>query len=89
MFSRDGTLLYSLRRGRQRDWELASIDVRTGDERKVRVLGIPRTANISGLSLHPDGGSFITSVGTFRLDLWILERGIPQVTWWRSLLRLD
>jgi hypothetical protein len=53
------------------------------------VLGIPRTADISSISLHPDGGSFITSVGTFRLDLWILERDIPQVTWWRSLLRLE
>ena len=88
-FSRDGTLLYSLRRGRKRDWELASIDVRTGEERKVQALQIPRIADILGLSLHPDGASFITSVGTFRLDLWILERDLPQVTWWRSLLRLE
>ena len=66
-----------------------SIDVRTGDERKVQALQIPRTADISGLSLHPDGGSFITSVGTDRLDLWILQRGLAQVTWWRSLLRLE
>ncbi len=88
-FSRDGMLLYSLRRGEQRGWELASIDVRTGEERKVQALRIPRAANISGISLHPDGGRFITSVGTFRLDLWILERGGPHVASWRSLLRLE
>ena len=88
-FSRDGTLLYALRRGKQRNWELASIDVYTGGERNVRALQIPRTADISGFSLHPDGSSFITAVGTFRLDLWILERGIPQASWWRSLLRLE
>ena len=88
-FSRDGTLFTPCdaegnATGNSR--RSTSGPVTNGKSRRSQ---IPRTANISGIRLHPDDRSFITSVGTFRLDLWILERGLPQVTWWRSLLRLE
>jgi hypothetical protein len=60
--------------------------VQSGESRKIQALKIPGTDTVTSISLHPDGRSFITAVGTFRLDLWLLERGIPQTPWWRSIL---
>jgi dipeptidyl aminopeptidase/acylaminoacyl peptidase len=72
-FSKDGSLAYVIRRAPNRNWEMAAIDVRTGKERQAFSLGLPVSAKISGFSLHPDGKSFATSVGTPRFDIWILE----------------
>jgi len=71
-FSRDGSLLYALQRGANQGWELVSFDVRSA-ERKAVPLPVPSTAMLSGLSPHPDGKTFITSVGTARYDIWLLD----------------
>jgi eukaryotic-like serine/threonine-protein kinase len=57
-FSKDGSLLYLIRRGTDRSWELAAISIESGNERKVGDLRLPASAIIWGFSLHPDGKSF-------------------------------
>jgi len=73
--SRDGSTLYVVRRTVGR-WELATIDVPSGTERRVSTLGIPVTATVNGFSLSPDGHSFSTSVQEARSDVWLME-GLP------------
>jgi sugar lactone lactonase YvrE len=72
-FSKDGALIYAVRRGPNRAWDLAVSDVETGTERKVADLRLPSSAIVSGFSLHPDGKSFITSVGIPKFDIWLLD----------------
>jgi Tol biopolymer transport system component len=72
-FSKDGSLLYLIRRGSTRTWELVAIEIEGGKDRKIADLRLPLSANVSGFSLHPDGKSFITSVGMPKFDIWLLE----------------
>lgn len=55
-------------------WQLAAIDVATGIERRVSNVDLPSSVRfVRGLSLHPDGKRFLTSVPNFRYDIWMLE----------------
>lgn len=69
-FSRDGSLLYAIRRGNQ---ELVTLDVHTAHPKRAVTLPVPLSSTLTGFSLHPDGKSFITSVGTGPCDIWLLE----------------
>jgi eukaryotic-like serine/threonine-protein kinase len=77
-FSRDDAHLFALRRSATQNWELADIDVRSGEEKSVKEVRVRSTATLSGFSLHPDGKSFLTAVGTARFDVWILEGFTPS-----------
>jgi serine/threonine protein kinase len=70
--SRDGSTLYVVRRAGGR-WELATIDVHSGTQRKVSPLAIPVAAYVLGFSLSPDGKSFTTSVTDSKSDVWLME----------------
>ena len=72
-FSRDGAILYSVQRGVDRSVQLVSFDVSRGAQTSAVTLPVPSTAAVTGFSLHPDGKSFILSVGTGRYDIWLLE----------------
>jgi Tol biopolymer transport system component len=76
-FSQDGATLYALRRNAAQKWELAAFSVPDGREKKVTPLALPVSAMLDGFSLHPNGKSFVTSVGEARYDIWLLE-GLPQ-----------
>jgi Tol biopolymer transport system component len=71
-FSKDGTVVYSICRGPNRVWELVVSDFETGKSLK-RDLRLPVSAIVSGFSLHPNGKSFITSVGVAKFDIWLLD----------------
>lgn len=71
-FSRDGAFLYAIRRG-GRSWELVTFDVRTAQQANAVTLPVPPSSTLAGFSLHPDGKSFVTSVGRGRYDIWLLE----------------
>ena len=83
-FSRDGATLYVVRRNSEQKWELAELGVPDGREKKTTPLNFPLSVTIDGFSLHPDGKSFATSVGTARYDIWFLE-GFPQPRRWSFL----
>jgi serine/threonine protein kinase len=83
-FSRDGATLYAVRRNSEQRWELAELGVPDGRQKKVTPLNLPLSVTIQGFSLHPDGKSFATSVGTARYDIWLLE-GFPQPRHWSFL----
>jgi hypothetical protein len=62
-----------LRRAKDRHWELATLSVPDGAERKTVPLNLPRARTIRDMSLHPDGTRFMASVGVTSRDIWILE----------------
>lgn len=91
-FSKDGAQVYGIVRnttGEGADWQLYSIDVKTGADRMLAPIDLPAsTAGISGFSLHPDGKRFLTSISKFNYDIWMLEGwDQPQKTWLDRLLR--
>jgi Tol biopolymer transport system component len=81
-FSNDDAHLYALRRDEAQTWQLADIDVATGKEKSVTELRVRSTATLSGFSLHPDGKSFATAVGTARFDVWLLDGFSPSPQRW-------
>jgi len=84
-FSRDGATVYAIRRSATRQWELAVMDVASASERQVRALAIPQDARVEGFSVHPNGKSILTAIGTARQDIWILEGFRLPGGWWSRL----
>ena len=92
-FSKDGAQVYGIMEnttGEGPQWQLHSIDVKTGAERMLAPVDLPAsTADIAGFSLHPDGKRFLTSIAKRPYDIWMLE-GFDQAsskTWLDRLLR--
>jgi Tol biopolymer transport system component len=76
-FSKDSSRLYAIRREQDRTWVMSVVDVATAKERAPVKLPIPAETAVMGFSLHPDGKSFLTSVGNPESDIWILD-GLRQ-----------
>jgi len=55
------------------DLGVGNLDTQSGKELKTANLRLPVSALVDGFSLHPDGTSFITSVGIPKFDIWLLE----------------
>jgi Tol biopolymer transport system component/predicted Ser/Thr protein kinase len=76
-FSKDGREVLGVVRdtgGREAEWQLWSVDVATGRERKLADVDLPEAVDtLRGFSLHPDGARFATSVATLPFDIWMLE----------------
>jgi hypothetical protein len=91
-FSGDGSQVYGVFRnttGESAQWQLYTIDVKTGAEKMLAPLDLPAsTDSMVGFSLHPDGKGFLTSIGRWPWDVWMLEGwDQPQKTWLVRLLR--
>ncbi|HYM06954.1 MAG TPA: hypothetical protein VEU11_10375, partial [Terriglobales bacterium] len=88
----DGAQVYGIVRnttGQGAQWQLYSIDVKTGADKMLAPLDLPAFANeISGFSLHPDGKRFLTSIAKWPYDIWTLEGWDQpaQKTWLDRLL---
>ncbi len=55
-------------------WQLASIDVETGRERRVSVVDLPLdSTGFRGISMHPGGKRFVASVPSFHYRIYMLE----------------
>jgi serine/threonine protein kinase/Tol biopolymer transport system component len=92
-FSKDGALVYGVFRntsGAGADWQLYSVEVRTGIEKVLAPLDLPAsTDDLDSFSLHPDGKRFLTSIAIWPFDIWMLE-GFDEPgpkTWLDRLLR--
>ncbi len=76
-FSKDGRQVLSAFRntsGAGALWQLSSIDVATGVERKLADLDLPvTTGDMRDFSLHPDGTRFATAIANWPFDIWMLE----------------
>ena len=83
-FSKDGTTLYVIRPGKDRRWELASLAVPDGVEKKSVRLELPPETAIRYISLHPDGAGFAVTIGTPKRDIWILDGFKPPAGRLRS-----
>jgi Tol biopolymer transport system component len=72
----------------QPEWELYSVEVKTGSEKRLAALNLPPNASeVAGFSLHPDGKRFATSIGRWPYDIWMLEGFDQQKSWLDRLLR--
>ena len=80
-FSRDGVILYAIRRNSARRWELAAFAVPGGRPKGIVPLDVPVSATVAGFSASPDGKTFITSVGQSLFDIWFLEGFAPPHRW--------
>ena len=92
-FSKSGAEVYGIFQnttGMGAQWQLYSIDVKTGAEKLLASLDLPAsTDSIAGFSLHPDGKRFLTSIAKWPYDIWMLE-GFDQAaqkTWLDRLLQ--
>jgi hypothetical protein len=76
-FSRDGTQVYGFFQnttGKGAEWQLWSIDARTGAEKLLAPMEFPAsTGSIAGFSLHPEGKRFLTLIAVWPFRLWTLE----------------
>ena len=92
-FSKDGAVVYGIvhnTTGVGAQWQLYSIDVKTGADKMLAPLDLPAYGNeISGFSLHPDGKRFLTSFAKWPYDIWMLEGWDQpaQKTWLDRWLR--
>jgi len=89
-FSKDGRQVFGIFRnttGSGADWQLYSVDVATGAERMLAPLDLPASTNaVTGLSLHPDGKRFLTSIAKRPYDIWMLEGFQPPSRNWFARL---
>jgi hypothetical protein len=66
--------MYRNTTGNGAQWQSLSVEVATGRERVVADVDLPPSAmGLAGFSLHPDGTRFITSLGLWPSDIWMLE----------------
>jgi eukaryotic-like serine/threonine-protein kinase len=76
-FSKDGRNVLGIYRNTSGDgaqWQLWSVEVATGREQQVADIDLPASAmGLAGFSLHPDGTRFVTSLGLWPSDIWMLE----------------
>ena len=89
-FSKSGDRVIGVMRSRapeRADWELISVDVKTGAEKRLAPLHTPPNAGeVAGFSLHPDGKRFATAIARWNYDIWMLE-GFDQPKSWLDRLR--
>jgi Tol biopolymer transport system component len=86
-FSRDGSRLFAVRRGKSREWELAVWDVDASRELRVVPLPLASSANLEGLALSPDESRIVVGAGTDTSDIWPLEQFEPPSSSWARWLR--
>ena len=89
-FSKDGSevLAMFLNLANKGQRELFSIDVKSGAEKMLAVVPLPASvSSMAGFSMHPDGKRFVTSIGHWQGDIWMLEGFEKQKTAVRWLLR--
>jgi hypothetical protein len=82
-FSKDGSQLYGLFRNTSTEqnehpntaqWQLFSVSVNSGAETFLASIDLPGSVErLAGLSIHPDGTRFLTSVARWPFDIWMLE----------------
>ncbi len=77
-FSKDSSTVYALRRAANGKWQLVSVDVQSAQERKIVPVDFADGATLAGLTIHPDGRRFATSVGRARHDIWLMEGFHPR-----------
>jgi Tol biopolymer transport system component len=90
-FSKDGNQVLAIYRNpdpEAAEWQMYSVDVNSGAEKLLGAVDLPpATEAIAGLSLHPDGKSFLISIAKWPFDIWMLEGFDQNRSWLDRLLR--
>lgn len=73
-FSRDSSRLYSIERLEDKTWTMVTFETATGKEHSRFRIPVNPEKPLAGFNLHPDGKSFLTSVGDNESDIWIVGR---------------
>ncbi|MDQ2947328.1 MAG: protein kinase [Acidobacteriota bacterium] len=77
-FSNDGSRIYGLRRGEGRKWELYEVQIPSGVERRLTAIDLPPAYEMRGMSLHPDGKRYLSTVRKVSSDIWLVDGLIPK-----------
>jgi hypothetical protein len=89
-FAKNGEKVYGILRdttGGGAEWQLYSVDVKTGAEKMLAPVDLPSSATaLAGFSLHPDGKRFLTSIAKWPYDIWMLEGFDQHKSWLDRLL---
>jgi len=72
-FGPGGRSIFGLRRGERRQWELWSIDVAAGIEKKLVTLDVAIDKRLFNVNLHPDGKRLLVTVETETSDIWTID----------------
>jgi hypothetical protein len=81
-WSRDGSKIYY-----QSDNKLWSVTA-TGADKLLGSVDLPASTDfLAGFSMHPDGTRFLTSIGKYPYDIWMMEGLNPPKSWLDRLLR--
>jgi len=74
--------------GEDAQWQLYAVDVKTGADTLLGPVDLPAsTDSIAGLSVHPDGTRFLTSIARWPYDIWMLEGFDQSRSWWDRLVK--
>jgi Tol biopolymer transport system component len=66
----------------QPEWELYSVDVKTGAEKRLASIRMPpNIGEVAAFSLHPDGKRFATAIARWNYDIWMLEGFDQRESW--------
>jgi Tol biopolymer transport system component len=89
--SKDGRQVFGIfynTTGEGTEWQLHSVDVKSGAEKMLAPVNLPASASaVAGLSLHPDGKRFLTSIFKSSYSIWMLEGfDARQGTWFALFL---
>ena len=91
VFSKDGARLFGIERdttGKGAQWQLYQVDVATGVDKVLGPVDLPPSADaLAGISMHPDGTRFLTSIAKWPFDIWIMEGFDQPKSWIGRLLR--
>ena len=76
-FSKDGRAVLGIFHntgGDGDEWQLYSIDAKSGAEKLIAPVDLPASADsVAGFSLHPDGKRVLTSIAKWPYDIWMME----------------
>jgi len=80
-FSKRGDEIYAVLESEDRRWELLTLSVPDGAQKKAVQLNLPAGASINEISLHPSGNKFAATSGSAKRDIWILDGLRPPASY--------
>src|SRR6202011_2257144 len=82
VFSKDGHILYVLRRNAKQH-ELLVVQIPDGKIIRTIPINLPSSDQVTDLALHPEGDRFMVAAGRWEYDIYILDAfHMPRRRFW-------
>jgi len=83
-FSKRGDEVYAVLEREDRRWELLTLSVPDGAQKRAVQLNLAAGTSIEEISLHPGGNKFAASVKIAKRDIWILDGLRPPASYFSN-----